>query len=102
MTEISSASENQERGVDTVNKAIQIIDQHTRQTSQNAEESAATAHQLNTQAEGMKRIAETFVLSRNSNEVEAKERAPGHADSGAAFDFTAPPIISDGRRENRL
>jgi methyl-accepting chemotaxis protein len=52
--EIATASEEQSRGVDQINKAVSEMDKVTQQTAANAEESASASEELNAQAQQMR------------------------------------------------
>jgi len=99
MAEIADASEHQGRGVDSVNQSVQEINSLTRQASVSAEEFAATAQVLNAQAQEMKQIVETFVLSGSTAEENDTE-IPGTI-GAMPLSFQIHQTSYDGRRENR-
>jgi methyl-accepting chemotaxis protein len=100
MNEIASASANQGMSVDSVNQAVRKIDRLTQQTSVSAEQSASTAEELNSQAQEMKRMVETFMLSRNTKEKIKLESMLGRADCNRGIMLGLPQRELEGRREN--
>jgi methyl-accepting chemotaxis protein len=67
MGEIASSSERLHQGVDDVAMDVEHLNQITRQTAVNAEESAGAAEELNKQSEEMKHMVETFRLNASWN-----------------------------------
>ncbi len=61
LDEISSASEEQTRGVDQINVAVSEMERVIQATAANAEESAAAAEQLSSQAEEMNRSVQDLM-----------------------------------------
>ena len=63
MGEISSASEEQNAGIDQVNKAIMQMHEGTQQNASLVEEAAAAAASLHSQAEGLAEAVRVFRLA---------------------------------------
>jgi uncharacterized phage infection (PIP) family protein YhgE len=76
MTEIATASDQQRRGVEQITTAIAQMNSITQQTVANSEESAATATELNAQAEQMRGMVDQFSLTAISRAAAATRHAP--------------------------
>jgi hypothetical protein len=63
MAEIATASEQQRQGVEQITATVNHLNSITRQTAANSEESAATATELNSQAERMSTMVDQFKLT---------------------------------------
>jgi methyl-accepting chemotaxis protein len=63
MAEISTASIQQNEGIDQINKAVEQLNQVTQATAANAEESASAAEELSGQASEMKSMVQEFKLT---------------------------------------
>jgi methyl-accepting chemotaxis protein len=90
MGEIAAASEQQTRGVDEINIALEQMNLVTQETAANAEESASAAEELTAQAERVKDLVGSFTLSRieilaGSRATRRVERSvtPARQDRGA-------------------
>ncbi len=64
--EIASASNEQAEGIDQINNALGQIDQVTQSNTANAEEGAAAAEELNSQANELKRMISKFNLKESN------------------------------------
>jgi methyl-accepting chemotaxis protein len=67
IAEITIASNQQQTGLDQVNKAVEQMNNITQQTAANAEESASAAQQLSGRAAEMQEMVETFTLSSSAS-----------------------------------
>ena len=74
MTEISSASHEQESGIEQINQAIGQMDSVTQQNAALVEQAAAAAAQLQEQAAGLASVVSVFTLSATAQAPHA--RAP--------------------------
>ncbi len=70
--EISSASLEQNNGVNQINNAIQQLNELTQQNAAGAEETASSAEELASQAEQLKEIVSFFKIREKSNILSAK------------------------------
>jgi methyl-accepting chemotaxis protein len=64
--EITAASEEQSSGVELVNKAMAQLDQISQQSASSAEQLAATAEEVNSQAAHLQQLIDFFKLPNNS------------------------------------
>ncbi len=64
VAEIAAASNEQSKGIDQINLAVQQLDKVTQQTAANSEESASAAEELNSQAAMLAGAVAQFKLSR--------------------------------------
>jgi methyl-accepting chemotaxis protein len=65
--EIASASSEQAEGIDQINNALGQIDQVTQSNTANAEEGAAAAEELNSQADQLQQMIGKFKLATDEN-----------------------------------
>ena len=77
VSEIASASKNQERTVHQISAAVEQMNAITQQNASNAEEGAATAQELASQSTQMDRLVASFVLSAQSKVSATKTRGSG-------------------------
>ena len=63
VAEIAAASEQQDQGINQVNKAVEQLNQLTQQNAANAEESASAAEEMSSQSEEMRSMVAGFRLS---------------------------------------
>ena len=61
IAEIAAASNEQARGIDQVNTAVQDVDNLTQKNAANAEESASASEEMNAQAEQMKGFVQELI-----------------------------------------
>jgi methyl-accepting chemotaxis protein len=64
--EITEASQEQARGIDTVNEAMQQMEKVTQQNAANSEQSSSAAEELSSQAEELAAMIGTFELARDT------------------------------------
>ncbi|MBI4651915.1 hypothetical protein HY745_11680 [Candidatus Desantisbacteria bacterium] len=63
MEEISTSSQQQNKGIDQINQAISQLNQLTQQNAANAEESASASEELSAQAQEMTSLVNSFEIS---------------------------------------
>jgi len=63
MAEIAAASEQQDKGISELNRAVEHLNQVTQQNAANAEESASAAQEMSAQAEEMRKMVSGFKLT---------------------------------------
>ena len=63
VAEIAAASEQQDEGINQVNKAVEQLNQVTQQNAANAEESASAAQEMSSQSEEMRSMVASFKLT---------------------------------------
>jgi methyl-accepting chemotaxis protein len=85
IAQITSASKEQNQGIDQLNTAVREMDSVTQTNAANAEESAAVAVELNSQADGLRGI-----IAELSGLLSGKSNAAAAEDSQAG-DASAPP-----------
>ena len=78
MDEIAAASEEQSQGIEQVNSAIVQMESITQQNSMNAEETAATSHELSLQAQNLREIVRELIELVNGvmSEKNKSNKAP--------------------------
>ncbi len=69
---IASASAEQARGIEQVNRAVAQMDQVTQQNAANAEESSSAAQELSSQAQRLTSLVQKFKVSRSAQAPVAK------------------------------
>ncbi|MDX9745769.1 MAG: methyl-accepting chemotaxis protein [Syntrophales bacterium] len=97
--EISSASQEQSRGIAQINIAVSEMDKVTQQTAANAEESASASEEMNAQAEQMKLYVQELSnliegdrsTGRGSGPLGRKKPVP-HLSSGIGIARKALPV----------
>jgi methyl-accepting chemotaxis protein len=67
VAEIAAASEQQDQGINQVNRAVEQLNLLTQQTAANAEESASAAQEMSSQAEEMRSLISIFKLSSSGH-----------------------------------
>ena len=87
MGEIALASEQQKRGVEEINTALERMDGVTQATAASAQESASAAEELASQAQRVQELVGSFELTSASARVASKRRAPvsGHSRLSNAY-----------------
>ena len=71
VAEIAAASEQQEQGINQVNRAVEQLNQLTQQNAANAEESASAAEEMSSQSEEMRSMVAGFQLSGSHDYTKA-------------------------------
>ncbi len=69
--DVRADSKEQAKSLDSVSKALMEMEHVTQRSAASAEESAASAQELNSQAAGLRRIAEDLTIMLGRDEVEA-------------------------------
>jgi methyl-accepting chemotaxis protein len=67
MAEIAAASDQQDQGINELNKAVEHLNQVTQQNAANAEESASAAEEMSSQSEEMRSMVASFKLSKSGD-----------------------------------
>ncbi len=91
MTEIATASQQQNEGIEQVNTAVYQVNQVTQQCAANAEQSAATSQQLTSQAEVMLALVSSFRLKQQNHQGRSS-----HV-SGRSIPKSSPTSRASGR-----
>jgi methyl-accepting chemotaxis protein len=76
--EVNLGSQEQERGIEQIGRAISQIEQVTQKTSANAEESASAAEELNAQSETLQDIAKRLTAMVGGGEASNCHARPVH------------------------
>jgi methyl-accepting chemotaxis protein len=91
ISEIASASFEQNQGISQINQSTSSMDNITQQVAAHSEESAAASEQLRAQANAMQGVVKDLcILVSGASRKEAAPRAKGKAVSGSA----SPKLIS--------
>lgn len=77
VNEIATASREQATGIDQITDALGQIDQVTQANTANAEQSAAAAEELSSQAAQLKKMLERFTLSESTSDVQPRRAVRG-------------------------
>jgi len=67
MAEIAAASDQQDQGINELNKAVEHLNQVTQQNAANAEESASAAEEMSSQSEEMRSMVASFKLTKSGD-----------------------------------
>jgi methyl-accepting chemotaxis protein len=82
VAEIAAASEQQDEGINQVNKAVEQLNQVTQQNAANAEESASAAEEMSSQSEEMRSMVASFRLTGSGEFIQTlrsgSQSGPGH------------------------
>jgi methyl-accepting chemotaxis protein len=73
---IATASTEQARGIEQVNRAVAQMDQVTQQNAANSEESSSAAQELSSQAQGMLDLVGRFTLAQQARTQAAEKARP--------------------------
>jgi methyl-accepting chemotaxis protein len=100
MAEIAEASEQQRQGVEQISTAVGHMNGVTQQTAANSEESAATAAELNSQAERMQEMVAEFRLEESTSASSGRAPSPAsRASRSAPLGYSPrPPAEGKARR----
>ena len=91
VAEIAAASEQQDQGINQVNKAVEQLNQLTQQNAANAEESASAAEEMSSQSEEMRSMVAGFKLSGHTGPM------PG-AQTGARKPLPVQAMLAKGQK----
>ena len=78
VAEISAASQEQDQGIDQINRAVSQMDKVTQQTAANAEETASASEEMNSQATQMKSLLQELgaLVGEKTERKPTKDTAP--------------------------
>ena len=108
ISDVAAASQEQQNGIEQVNKAINEMDKVTQKNAANAEESASSAEEMKSQAEKMKENVESLIAlvggSRNEKRKQAslptkREETRKKLPASAANEKGKKPMVAHHKKE---